>query len=415
VKTGGTSSKTGWLTIRRRGIAAAAVFVAGVVLGCAPRIEVPRIEEPTLAVGGDVSLGRRQNAITAAQGPAAALAGVSALRSADLAYVNLESVVASGGVSGVEKGEDGPFYFRGRPEMLAVLSAAGIDVVGLANNHTGDYGPPAIVEELELLEAMNLGFTGAGRNFDEACAPVFRRARDLTLAFFAIDSTNRHFAAAKDRPGTCHLDPEDPEAWTRHLTSRIAKARGFADLVLVGVHWGGNYKARPSERTRRLARAIVDADADAVLGSSAHLVQGVEIYRGRPILYDTGNLLFDIRAGDASARSGLFRLVLGPYGVEQIRMLPLEVGYGWTRHDASRNAAETLSDLQELSREFGTPVKIQTGEAIIELPKPPVRPKPSGEAPAVPPVGAPPRPASAPPAACVVARVPASASSWTVA
>src|SRR5687768_17391305 len=114
---------------------------------------------PVVAFGGDVILGERQNALTACNGPANALGRIPELAEADLAIVNLESVIASTGAP-VAKGTPFPFYFRGRPELIAVLTAAGIDVVCTANNHSGDFGTEALLEQSRLLDDMNLGHAG---------------------------------------------------------------------------------------------------------------------------------------------------------------------------------------------------------------------------------------------------------------
>jgi hypothetical protein len=125
------------------------------------RALAPPAAAPVVAFGGDVILGERQNALTACSGPANALGGVPELAEADLVIVNLESVIASAGAP-VAKGTPFPFYFRGRPELLAVLVAAGIDVVCTANNHSGDFGTEALLEQVRLLDGMNFGH--AGRN-----------------------------------------------------------------------------------------------------------------------------------------------------------------------------------------------------------------------------------------------------------
>ena len=135
-----------------------------------------RAPGPMLAFGGDVNLGRHQNAISAADGPAAALGRVDALARADLAVVNLESVVASRGERAVEKGERASYYYRGRPEMLGVLGAAGVDVVATANNHSLDYGVEALREQSDYLRRMGIGLRSArGRTAPPRVLPSFAR------------------------------------------------------------------------------------------------------------------------------------------------------------------------------------------------------------------------------------------------
>src|SRR5690606_34650243 len=116
--------------------------------------------QAVIAWGGDVNLGRRLHYCAASgQGP---VLDVPALREADLAIVNLECVVSRIGRLGIRKGEAGPYYFRARPEMLGVLREAGVDVVTTANNHSGDYGPEALMDQERWLAAAGIGAAGAG-------------------------------------------------------------------------------------------------------------------------------------------------------------------------------------------------------------------------------------------------------------
>ena len=244
----------------------------------------PLATAPVVAFGGDVILGERQNALTAWSGPDSALGGVPELAEADLAIVNLESVVASTGAP-VEKETPFPFYFRGRPELIAVLAAAGIDVVCTANNHSGDFGAEALLEQSRLLDGMNFGHAGSGPNREAACAPVLRRAGDLVVAVFSVDSTMPSFAATAERPGTL-LSLAGRRGGLATDSSRRGShsARQSAHIVLVGVHCGPDFELRPREQDVALGHAVIDAGADAVLGSSTHVLHGVEIYDGRPIL-----------------------------------------------------------------------------------------------------------------------------------
>jgi poly-gamma-glutamate capsule biosynthesis protein CapA/YwtB (metallophosphatase superfamily) len=366
------------------------------------------LEGPTVASGGDTNLGRRQN-MYSADDPAEALRAVTALAKANLAIVNLESVVASTGESGVDKGEGGPYYYRGRPEMLEVLRLGGVDIVGTANNHSGDYGAPALLEQGALLDAMGIGHPGTGNNIDTACEPVMRHVHGLKVAYFSLDATKHYFAATSAQSGTCYLDLSLEEAWFESMHSRIGVARTVADVVLVGVHWGPNGKHRPQRDTREAGHALIDAGADAVLGHSAHYTQGIEVYRGRPILYDQGNLLFDTGGESEGNRSAVFTLVLNRYGVRQVVMRPIKLGRGFTVYAEGNDASHTLRRLRDLSALLGTEVAAWDDIAVLTLPDPPPRERPGAKLPPNPPLRPAPTPATTPPPQCVVPEVPASA------
>ena len=343
-----------------------------------------RAQRMTLAFGGDANLGRRQNGITRKQGPDDALGGLTALSDADLSIVNLECVLADGGISAVDKDERVPFYFRGRPEQVQILTEAGVDAVGTANNHSGDYGAAALMEQREILMSAGIAAPGSGSNRQEACAPAFVQRDGLTIAIVSADATLPVFAATEDAPGTCHVSSSDLDGAMTVLGPALASAREEADVVLVAMHWGRNGKSRPTADTRRLGAALIRGGADAVLGSSAHYLQGVELVDGRPILYDAGNILFDSHSEGELTRSGLFELAFDQSGVHAVSLRPIDIGYGRSRYASGNSAARTLSRFRDLSTELGTRVRIRDGVAEIGLPPPPERtvkaipPRPAG-------------------------------------
>jgi len=358
-----------------------------------------------VAWGGDVNLGRRQHyRMAELGGPQAMLGNIAALRDADLRIVNLECVVAATGEQGVEKDEGGPYYYRARPEMLAVLTEAGIDMVATANNHSGDYGPAALMEQQALLEAAGIAHAGTGRNLEAALRPAFRRAGGLRVALFSLDATQPRFTATASSPGAAWLSLDDPTAWTSVLAPRIAAARAEADVVLVAVHWGANLETAPTQAEIDVGHAIVDAGADAVLGSSAHVLQGIEIHHGRPILHDAGDLLFDAIRNDL-ADSGVFSLTLGVHGVEEVVFTPVGVGFGFSRQLTGEPAEAASARFAEQCRALGTEmVPVPGGRCAVKL-QPPARREQS-----TPRIAA----ASAVRAPSVVAPVPAPRPGWMV-
>ncbi|SHF52119.1 UDP-N-acetylmuramyl pentapeptide synthase [Lampropedia hyalina DSM 16112] len=301
-------------------------------------VSAPAPSRPVVAWGGDVNLGRRQHYRTAELGPANVLP-IPALKDADLSIVNLECVVATQGEQGINKGEGGPYYYRARPEMLQILLESHIDVVTTANNHSGDYGPDALLEQGAWLDAIGIGHAGTGAHREAALTPVLRRAGELNIAIFSIDATQHRYAATDRRPGSAYLPLHDAAAWHAEFAPRITAIRQRAHIVLVAVHWGENLATMPDAAEIAVGHSLIDAGADAVLGASAHVLQGIEIYRDRPIIHDAGDLLFDsVRStlGD----SGIFRLELSHHGVERIVFVPIGIGFGFSEQ-LSGQAAQT--------------------------------------------------------------------------
>lgn len=309
-------------------------------------------ERACVVWGGDVVLARRQHYVSRKLGFDRVLS-LPTLKSADLAVVNLECVIATSGQQGTDKGEGGPFYFRGRPELLRILAEAGVHVVTTANNHSGDYGTDALLEQLNRLRDAGFASAGSGVNIGTAFAPVICRAGNLNVALLSVDATQASFAATEERPGTAYLPLNAPDAWKTKLAPLIAEAKRQAHVVLVAVHWGPNYVNKPSDAARKIGRLLVDIGADAVLGASAHVLHGIEIHNERPIIYDAGNLLFDaIRQKPDDC--GLFKLDVTSDGIRQLTFIPVA---GWTGYSAERqgeDAREACRRYAEKCAELGT-------------------------------------------------------------
>ena len=107
----------------------------------------------------------------------------------------------------------------------------------------------------------------------------------------------------------------------------IKKARRQADIVIVSPHWGANWLKKPSEKRQILARSFIDAGADSVLGHSSHVLQGMELYKGRPILYDMGSFLFDSIRDERLRNSMFFELIFSKDGISEIRAYPISLNW----------------------------------------------------------------------------------------
>lgn len=307
--------------------------------------------------GGDVNLGRRQHYRARALGDAAVFR-LPSFHAADLRVVNLECVLASMGEQGVDKGEGGPFYFRARPEQVRLLMAAGVDVVTTANNHSGDYGPAALMQQARVLDAAGVAHCGSGPDRAQAFSPVFRRAGTLDVAVFSIDFTQPGFAAGVDHPGHAYLPLDEPPVWKAEMARRIREARAQADVVLVAVHWGRDGALRPDAAEAIAGRALIECGADAVLGASRHALEGVEIHQGRPIIHDAGDLLFDTDS-DIPRDGGMFRLDLSHRGVEAVDFIPVGLGFGFSREASGIDALRATQIVRVKSALLGTDMTLQ--------------------------------------------------------
>jgi hypothetical protein len=232
------------------------------------------------------------------------------LAAADIRVANLECVVATKG-----NGEPGkPWTFRAHPRAVAILKRH-LDAVSVANNHSGDYGPEAFGEMLDLLGRAGIGVFGGGHNLVEAHKPLIVERKGLRIALLGYDEFfPRSFEAAVDKPGVAWSEDEQ-------VRSDIAAARSIyhADLVIPFMHWGIEQAPLANARQRALARVMIDAGADAVIGSHPHVTQDVETYRGKPIVYSLGNFVFDGFSEEKNITGWLLRLELDHQGVRSWR------------------------------------------------------------------------------------------------
>ena len=366
--------------------------------------DAPAGASATIAVVGDVILGGSTNAVAAERGPDYLWDGLQPLMDADLSIANLESVATARGVRHVEKSEVVPYYFRARPETLAVLAAGGIDAVATANNHSGDYGLAAILEQNALLDEMGIARVGTGNSRAEACAPVYLSAGDgLRVALFSADATEPHFSARSGRAGTCHLPLGDRDAWDDEFADAITHAERSSHAVLFAVHWGENWQSEPSADKRSIGRLLIDLGVDAVLGSNAHTLQGIELHAEGVIVHDVAHAVAPF---GQPADAAIFTFTVSANGLESVAIDPIIADTDRARSATPDESARILARLTELSAKLG---------ASLDADRLDFRPDPRPAAPLVPDEvveptsGELPPPAEAPPPDCVVDAVPEAA------
>lgn len=234
----------------------------------------------SLVFAGDTTLDDAPGALIQRGGdPFAAFASLFA--QADLRIVNLECVVATTG-----EPADKNYTFRAHPRVLPVLRKH-VDGVTLANNHSGDYGRQAFAQMLGLLRDAGLAQTGGGMNLAQAHTPWMLERQGLRVAVLSYNEyMPRSFEAAHDAPGIAWSEDEQVVD-----DIRLARAHHKADLVLVFMHWGWENETVANPRQRQLARRMIDAGADAVIGGHPHVTQNIEHYQGKPIIYSVGNFI----------------------------------------------------------------------------------------------------------------------------
>jgi poly-gamma-glutamate synthesis protein (capsule biosynthesis protein) len=247
------------------------------------------------------------------------------------------------------------------------LRAAGIDCCTLANNHVLDWGVAGLRETLQTLQAAGIAVTGAGADAVSARAPAavaLPSGRRLLVFGCCTGSSGvpAHWAAAADRPGVNYLADLRPGTAAR-IAETIRVARRDGDLVVVSVHWGANWDFAIGHDERAFARALVDeAGVDIVHGHSSHHVKGIEVHRGRLILYGCGDLINDYEGigADPAYRGDLGLMyfpVLAQDGVlRELTMTPVRMRRFRLERAPAQDAGWLADTLNDAGERLGTQV-----------------------------------------------------------
>jgi len=247
------------------------------------------------------------------------------LSRAGLVFCQLESVLTATGT----RLPQARHAVRGKPQIAEALKRANVGIVSLAGNHCMDWGSEALLESLEHLQAQGLAPVGAGANIAQARRPVVRTLGHTRVAFLAYCSIlpmnywaderragctpmrawTHYEQVEHDQPGTpCRVHTFAHREDLAALQQDVRQARGQAEVVVVSIHWGIHFvPAVIADYQREVGRAAIDAGASLILGHHAHILKGIEIYRGRPIFYSLGNFAIDLRMDQAHAQSKSFR------------------------------------------------------------------------------------------------------------
>jgi len=321
----------------------------------------------TLALAGDVMLSRWVNEMILENGPLYPWGDLlPVVQTADLFLINLECVIAESGEPFLPRRV---FYFRADPRAIEVLARAGVDYATLSNNHAMDFQGPALMETIQHLDEHEIAHAGAGGNIEEASQFALLEADGITVGVVAFADHHTEYAATDVSAGTNVIPITVEEPYFRRVEQSIKAVRAAgADLVVFSIHWGPNMRHVPPLEFQKFARAVIDAGADIFHGHSAHVFQGIEIYEGKPILYDTGDLIDDyyVNPIHKTDQQFLFLVTATGSGVERIELVPVLIFNAQVNIARGAVFDEMYERMRELSAAMGTEVRREGDRLVVE-------------------------------------------------
>ncbi len=328
------------------------------LVSCQNNARTPK--ETSLAAVGDIMLGRYIGKVMSSRGEHYPFDQVrSLLRKHDVVFGNLES--------GITKDTTAPFFpkkpynFAASPAAAEVLHQAGFSVLGLANNHMLDFGPGEPVLTRSLLHARGLSSFGAGENIKEARQPAVLVRNGVRFGFLGYGiAHSRAVYAQKDRPGIAPISMDD-------IKKDIQAIRSKVDVLIVSLHWGIEYENTPSKKQRDEAHQIIDWGADLILGHHPHVMQGIEIYKGRIIAYSLGNFLFD-QKGNGTDRSFILACRFREKTLYSAEIIPLDRFKTYFPRIAEGDAGkQILTNLQNISETLHSQIPVRKRIAMDKI------------------------------------------------
>jgi poly-gamma-glutamate capsule biosynthesis protein CapA/YwtB (metallophosphatase superfamily) len=308
-----------------------------------------------LLLVGDVMLGRLVNDVLRREPPTYPWGDTLPLfQAADFRICNLECVLSDRGSpwSATPK----LFHFRSDAKNVAVLKAAGMDAVSLANNHTLDYKDVALLDMLDILDAAGIQRAGVGRDAAEAARPAIARVQGHAIGLVAFTDNEPGWEATADRPGVLHVPVDVRDERAQRLFATIRAVKDRCDLLVASAHWGPNWGYAPPSSHVVFGRALVDAGADVVFGHSGHVFRGIEAYRGRPIIYCAGDFIDDYAVDPVERNDRSFIFVLETDGrqVQRLRLRPTVIRDFQARLATGNEAQQIAAKMEALCAAFGT-------------------------------------------------------------
>jgi len=237
------------------------------------------------------------------------------LKSADIAFGNLESVISDKGA------KVGSIYsFRADPRAIEGLVFAGFDVLSLATNHAFDYGSEALIDTLVRLKLVNIDFVGADLNEQSAFSPLIKEIKDTKIAFLAYTNLGPYaWRASSTNPGITWISEDD----FSKIQQNIKDTKEKVDILVVSLHAGTEYETEPSQFQKDFSKMTIEAGADLLIGHHPHVVQPYEEYKNGWIFYSLGNFVFDQNFSAETTKGQLIKVLIKDKKIQKV--IPIDI------------------------------------------------------------------------------------------
>lgn len=238
----------------------------------------------------------------------------------------------------------GKYYtFRAATNRINILKDLGVDTVALANNHIYDFGGDAFTDTINTLTSNGITHFGGGNNIDEAKRPVYYIINGIKIGFVGATRAEKiHYTpGATSNSSGVLLTYDDTE-----YLNVIRNAKKYCDYLVAYVHWGTEDSHTVTDYQRTMGKDFIDAGADIVVGGHPHVLQGIEYYNGKPILYSLGDFWFNYETKE----TGVIEITLDRSSLSSMKFLPcMQDNFTTTLKNEPTESRRIFDFLQNLS------------------------------------------------------------------
>jgi poly-gamma-glutamate capsule biosynthesis protein CapA/YwtB (metallophosphatase superfamily) len=323
------------------------------------------MSENTIAIGltGDVMIGRNVNDTINNKGYIYPWGNVlPLLKNTDINIINLEAALTNSNKKVLKT-----FNFKATPDRIKTLTEGCITLVNLANNHILDFSEEGLMETIETLKEAGIKYVGAGLNDKEATAACILTNKNISIGVLGFTDNEPGWKATTFTSGTNYIEVSNTDDRNR-VKNDIAKLRRQADIVIVSIHWGPNMKESPNKKFIDFAHEMIEVGADIIHGHSAHNFQGIELYRNKYILYDTGDFVDDYMVDQElkNDHSFFFKVEVDKEGIKKLKLYPVLISNCQVNLAVKDDYQWCFERIQQLSAKFGTKL-VDKGDVIVVL------------------------------------------------